>query len=107
MRRYLLRLSASADTWEGMIKNPSNRLDANRAVVESMGGKLEGYYFVVGENEIVEIIDMPDDVSMEAITIAILASGAVISIKASTLLTAEEAMEAMRRAGDVGYRPPS
>ena len=107
MPRYLLRLSASANTWAAMIKDPSNRLEANRPVVESMGGKLEGYYFVVGENEIVEIIDMPDDVSMEAITIAILASGAVISIKASTLLTSEEAMEAMRRAGDVGYRPPS
>ena len=51
MPRYLLRLSASADTWEGMIKNPSNRLEANRSVVESMGGKLEGYYLVVGENE--------------------------------------------------------
>ena len=107
MRRYLLRLSASADTWAAMIKDPSNRLEANRPVVESMGGKLEGYYFVVGENEIVEIIEMPDDVSMEAITMAILASGAAKSIKTSTLLTAEEALEAMRRADNVGYRPPA
>ena len=68
MARYLVRLSASADTWAAMIKNPSNRLEANRPVVESMGGKLEGYYFVVGENEIVELIEMPDEVSMEAIT---------------------------------------
>ena len=107
MPRYLLRISASADTWAAMIKDPSDRLEANRTVVESMGGKLEGYYFVVGENEIVELIEMPDDVSMEAITMAILASGAVESIKTSTLLTAEEAIEAMRRAGNVGYRPPS
>ncbi len=47
------------------------------------------------------------DVSMQAVTIAILASGAGKSIKASTLLTAEEALEAMRRAGNVGYRPPA
>ena len=106
MARYLVRLSASADTWAAMIKNPSNRLEANRPVVESMGGKLEGYYFVVGENEIVELIEMPDEVSMEAITLAILATGAVKSIKTSSLLTAEEAMESMRRAGNVGYRPP-
>ena len=70
------------------------------------GGKLEGYYFVVGEDEIVELIEMPDDVSMEAITMAVLASGAVRSVQTSTLLTAEEAMEAMRRAGSLGYRPP-
>lgn len=69
-----------------------------------MGGKLEGFYFVLGENEIVEILDMPNDISMEDITIAIFASGAVESIKASTLLTAEEAM---RRASKVGYRPPA
>ena len=81
MPRYLLRISASADTWAAMIKDPSDRLEANRTVVESMGGKLEGYYFVVGENEIVELLEMPDDVSMEAITMAILASGAVKSIK--------------------------
>ncbi len=107
MPRYLLRLSASSDTWAAMIKDPSNRFEANRPVVESMGGKLEGYYFVVGENEIVELLEMPDDVSMEAITMAILASGAGKSIKTSTLLTAEEAMEAMRRASNVGYRPPA
>ena len=47
------------------------------------------------------------DVSMRAVTIAILASGAVKSIKTSTLLTAEEAMGAMQRAGNVGYRPPA
>ena len=43
---------------------------------------------------------------MEAITLAILATGAVNSIKTSSLLTAEEAMETMRRAGNVGFRPP-
>ena len=106
MARYLIQLAAAAETWAAMIKNPSNRLESNRPVVESMGGKLEGYYFVVGENEIVELIEMPDDVSMEALTMAILASGAVSSIKTSTLLTAEEALEAMRRAGKVGYHPP-
>ncbi len=106
MPRYLMRLSASAETWSAMVKDPQNRFEANRPLIESMGGKLEGYYFVVGEDEIVELIEMPDDVSMEAITMAVLASGAVRSVQTSTLLTAEEAMEAMRRAGSLGYRPP-
>jgi len=44
---------------------------------------------------------------VEALTMAVLASGAVASIKCTGILTSAEAVEAMKAAGNVGYRPPS
>ena len=35
------------------------------------------------------------------------AGGAVRAVKTTPLMTTEEAMEAMRKASGVGYRPPS
>lgn len=34
-------------------------------LIRSLGGELEGHYFVVGENEIKAISTMPDDVALE------------------------------------------
>ena len=50
---------------------------------------------------------MPDEVSVEATTMAVLAGGAVTSIKFTALLTAAEAMESMERAREALYKPPS
>jgi hypothetical protein len=38
---------------------------------------------------------------------AVLAGGTVTAIKATAILTAAEAMEAMKKASALGYRPPS
>ena len=44
--------------------------------------------------------DMPDDVSMTALAMAASAGGALKSLKTTVLMTNEDGMEAMRRAGE-------
>jgi hypothetical protein len=44
---------------------------------------------------------------MEAITLAVFAGGAVTSMKSTVILTTAEAVEAMKKAADLGYKPPS
>ena len=58
-------------------------------------------------DDVVVIAEMPDNVSMAALSMAVSAAGAISEFKTTVLLSMEEAMEAMRRAGSVGYRPPS
>lgn len=106
MPRYLLRASYTSEAWAAMLKNPQNRRDAVRPVIEGMGGKLESFYFAFGESDAFLIADMPDNVSAAAISMAVAASGSLASVSTTVLMTPEEGMEAMKKAGGVGYRPP-
>ena len=107
MARYLFEVSIRPEAYARMIENPSDRGQALRPVFEAVGGSLQEYYFGVGEHKVYVLAEVPDHVSVEAITMGVLAGGAVTSSKLTTLLTAEEAVEAMKQAKDVGYRPPT
>ena len=106
MPRYLVRASYSSQGVADLIKSPEDRARAVRPVIEGMGGRLESFDFVLGEDDVVFIAEFPDNASVAAFSMACSASGAISSFKTSALLSAEEAMEAMKRAGRAGYRPP-
>ena len=107
MPRYLLRVSYTPEAWATMIKNPQNRREAVRPVIEKMGGKLEAFYFAFGDDDVFLVAEMPDNVSVAATAIAVTATGALKSLSTTVLMTPEEAMEAMRKAAAVAYRPPA
>ena len=44
--------------------------------------------------------------SMAAVALAITGGGALSSFETTVLLSVEETMDALRRAGQVAYRPP-
>ena len=48
---------------------------------------------------------MPDDVSAAALAIAFNAGGALKASKTTPLLSAEQGVEAMKKAATCGYRP--
>jgi len=58
-----------------------------------------------GQYDVIAITDMPDHVSAAAIAIAFAGGGACKSVNTVPLLTQEEALQAMRKAGESGYRP--
>jgi len=51
------------------------------------------------------IADMPDNVSIAAIAMAFAAGGACRAVHTTPLISAEEAVQAMKRAHECGYRP--
>jgi uncharacterized protein with GYD domain len=107
MARYLLQVDLKPEAYATMMQNPQDRAEAVRPIFEAVGGSLEEYYFAVGENTVYVVCEVPDPASQEALTMAVLAGGAITSIKTTGILTAQEAMDVMKKAGDVVYRPPS
>lgn len=107
MARYLFQMTIAPQAFDLLIKNPHDRAEATRPVFEAVGARLEQYYVAVGENTVYVVAEIPDAVTAEAVTMAVLAGGAVESSKATVVLTAAEAVEAMKKAGDIVYRPPS
>ena len=107
MARYLVQVSHKPETNAMKMLNPQDRGEAARSLLEAVGGSLEEYYFAIGENTVYVICEVPDFDSLVAMNMAVLAGGAITSIKTTGLLTAKEAVDVMNKAGDVVYRLPS
>ncbi len=106
MAMYLTRFSYTAETWARLIQNPEDRRKAARSYIESVGGKLHGFWYAFGEHDGWNLWEAPDNVSMAAVVLAIGAGGALRSTETTVLLSVEELMEALGKAKSVGYRPP-
>lgn len=107
MALYLTRFSYTPETWARMIQKPEDRREAARAYIESVGGKLHGFWYAFGEHDGWNLWEAPDNVSMAAVALAIGAGGALSSIETTVLLSVEELMAALGKAKSIGYRRPA
>jgi uncharacterized protein with GYD domain len=103
---YLTRFSYSPEAWARMAKNPEDRRNAARSYIESVGGKLHGFWYAFGEFDGYNLWEAPDNVSMAAVAIALSGGGALSKSETTVLMTVEETLEALGRTATVGYRPP-
>lgn len=106
MPYYLTRFSYTPETWARLVRNPEDRRAAASAYIESVGGKLHGFWYAFGAQDAVTLYEAPDNVSMAANAIAITAGGALSSLETTVLLTVEETLEALGKASSISYRPP-
>jgi uncharacterized protein with GYD domain len=106
MPMYLTRFSYTPETWARLIKNPEDRRTAARQYIESVGGKLHGFWYAFGDHDGYNLWEAPDDVSMAAAAIAIGGGGALSSIQTTVLLTVEETLAALKKASSIAYRSP-
>lgn len=107
MPYYLIQAAYTAEAWATMVKNPQNRIEAVRPVVEKLGGRIEGGWLAFGEYDIAAICHMPNNLNAAAFSMAAAAGGAVKAIKTTPLMTPEEGIEAAKKAAKAGYHPPS
>ena len=102
MAKYLITASYSADGLKGLRKDKaSGRREAVRQACESMGGRLESFYYAFGEDDVVVIADLPDNVAASALSLAASATG-LVRTKTTALLTVEETDKAL--AATVAFR---
>jgi uncharacterized protein with GYD domain len=108
MSFYLYQLSYSAEATKALISNPTDRKAAAAKLIEALGGKLHHLFFAFGTYDVICLIEGPDDKMMAAGAMAVAASGTISSSSTVKLMTAEEAMEAMKMAGKAtgSYKPP-
>src|SRR5688572_5711786 len=106
MPMYLTRFSYTPETWSRLAKNPEDRREAARSYIESVGGKLHGFWYALGEYDGYNLWEAPDSVSMAAVAIAIGGGGALSKIETTQLLTVEETLQALGRVESIRYRKP-
>lgn len=104
MPKYLLQVNYTIDGTKGLIKDGgTTRRKVAEAAAESVGGRVESFYFAFGEADAVVIADMPDNASVAALSLAVAASGGATG-RTTVLLTAEEMDQATRKTPL--YKPP-
>ena len=67
MAKYALFFSYTQESWANMIKNPTDRSAAASQLADSLGGKLESFYWMFGEYDGFAVVDLPDSVTAAAV----------------------------------------
>lgn len=105
MSAYLVQISYTAEALGALIATKQNRSELVKKVVKKLGGKVVGSWLSFGDYDIVLIIDMPDNVSAAALAMAAAGGGSLKTVKTTPLLSTEEGMAALEKAGTSGYKP--
>jgi uncharacterized protein with GYD domain len=104
MPKYLWKGNYRPDGAKGLLKEGGTaRVKAVEKLLQSVGGTLEAYYYALGEHDAYLIVDLPDNASAAAVSMAIAAAG-VTKIQTIPLLTPEEIDQAAKK--PARYRPP-
>ena len=106
MPLYLFQGAYTPEAWSHLVEKPQNRIEAVRPAVEKLGGKIHGAYFSFGEYDVALILEMPNNVSAAALSIAIAAGGALKASKTTVLMSPDDGLAAMKKAKEAGYRAP-
>jgi uncharacterized protein with GYD domain len=90
MPKYLFHVNYIGDGIKGLLKDGGSK---RRAVVEtlfqSLGGRLEAYYFAFGDTDLYIIAEFPNHAAAAACVLTVTAT-ATVTVKTTVLLTPED-----------------
>jgi uncharacterized protein with GYD domain len=106
MSLYMTQFAYTTEAWAALVKNPQDRSVALKAGIEKLGGRMLNFYYCFGEYDGVVISEAPDEVTVTSAVLAVVVAGHIKAIKTTVLLSVEDAMKAMSKAGAVVYAAP-
>ena len=108
MSYYLFKASYTAAAMKTMVEQPQDRSKMISSACEAFGGKLHQMFMVFGDDDVIVICELPDDVSAAAISAQVAAGGACSNVSTTQLLSMSDWVRACEKARDVssGYTAP-
>ena len=104
MPKYLIQASYTSEGLQGLVSDSASGRRADvQAAIDSLGGKVESFYYAFGSDDVVIILDLPNNVVAAAVSLTTSASGAVRT-RTTPLLTVEEVDKALEV--KLRYRAP-
>ena len=104
---YLMQGNYTAASIKAMVDNPQDRGAKAETLFATAGGKLHHFFFAIGESDWIILGEAPDDVTAAAISMAVGASGVMVGLKTTKLMTIADAMSAMGKAKSITYEAPA
>jgi len=104
MAKYLVKARYTQEGVKGLLKEGgTGRRGAIEKVLTGMGGSLEAFYYVFGDDDALLIVSLPDNASAAALSLTVGAAGGA-TCTTHVLLTPEELDAAGKTSVD--YRAP-
>jgi uncharacterized protein with GYD domain len=104
MPKFLFETTYTTDGVRGLMKDKATaRRLANEKLLESVDGKLEAFYYTMGERDVIAIVDLPNAEAAAAVSLTGMATG-LNRVKTTPLLTVEEVDRALAR--KLAFRGP-
>jgi uncharacterized protein with GYD domain len=105
MAKYMFQGSYSLEGARGLLREGgTRRREAVDALVKSLGGRLESFYYALGDTDLYMIVDLPDHAAAAAASVIVAASGAG-RWRTVVLMGPEDMDRAAKSGGD--YRAPA
>jgi uncharacterized protein with GYD domain len=76
MAKYILLLSWTGDGVRAVKESPS-RLDKGRELAKSVGAKIEQFYMVMGDHDMVAVLEAPNDDAVATFVLKLSMGGSV------------------------------
>ncbi len=106
MNHYMIQASYTSEAAAGLIRQPEDRSEVVRPLIEQLGGRLLGFYFCQGDYDVMCIVELPNNTAALALDMALVVPGHLSRIKTTPLLTGEESVMAMKETAVVSLRAP-
>jgi uncharacterized protein with GYD domain len=104
MAKYLIKANYTVEGAKGLAHDGgTGRRAAVEKMLASVGGRLDAFYFALGETDLYVIADVPDNATAAAIALTVAQSGKATT-RTVALLTAEEMDTATKKTP--AYRAP-
>ena len=104
MGKYMMRANYTQAGLAGLLKEGgTGRRRALTDAVEGVGGRMESFYYVFGDRDLLMIAEFPDEASAVAVSLAVGSAGA-LEVDVTVLIEPEAIDEAVKKS--VPYRLP-
>jgi len=109
MPRFITYFTYTAGAAKAMIAQPSDRTAAAKALVESLGGTLEGFYWMQGAHDGFLITNLPDGDVGAALSLAASATGDIANLESHQIYDQDDQAAILKKAAVArgAYRPPT
>jgi uncharacterized protein with GYD domain len=95
MPKYLFQAKYTTEGIQGLVRDSASGRRADvQAAVKALGGNVEAFYYAFGDDDVVTILDLPDNIKAVALGLTTTGSGAV-RVRTTPLLTVEDVDEAL------------
>jgi uncharacterized protein with GYD domain len=106
MPLYMFQAAYTPEAWAALTRTPEDRAQVFRTLAGRVGARLLSVYFCFGEYDIVATFEAPDAVTAATLAATVAAAGHLKALTTTPLLTMDEGLEVMRRAGGLSYQVP-
>jgi uncharacterized protein with GYD domain len=109
MPTYITFFSYTGAAAKAMIDRPSDRNAAAKSLVESLGGKLEAFYWMNGKYDGFLIAQLPDGMTAAALSAAASSSGAFTDFETHEVFGVDAQTQIMKSAklATTAYKAPT